>query len=184
MGGADRHEEGDVSLDEFIAKNDIRSNVHRGRANGNRYNDGGKIHKRSTYTPYKRTRNLPDRWEHDMYEAADHRPRDHHRASRHVDRQSKSKLIINNLDFAVTDDDIEELFVEFGPLRKVSILYNRSGRSSGAAELIFVRAEDAREAKEQYNGVPLDGRTMEITLVDDNVGKLRSSSRSKSSRRS
>lgn len=42
-----------------------------------------------------------------MYEAADHRPRDHHRASRHVDRQSKSKLIINNLDFAVTDDDIE-----------------------------------------------------------------------------
>lgn len=93
-----------------------------------------------------------------------------------------TKLIVNNLDYAVTDEDIEELFNEFGPLRRVNILYNRSGRSSGAATLVFEKAEDAREAKLQYNGVPLDGRPMEITLVSNNSRRDRSFSPRRRSR--
>jgi len=89
---------------------------------------------------------------------------------------------VNNLDYAVTDEDIEELFTEFGPLRRVNILYNRSGRSSGAATLVFEKAEDAREAKLQYNGVPLDGRPMEITLVSNNSRRDRSFSPRRRSR--
>ena len=51
----------------------------------------------------------------------------------------------------------KELFVQFGALRKVNILYNRAGLSSGTAELIYLRPEDAKEARDQYDGVPLDG---------------------------
>ena len=42
-------------------------------------------------------------------------------------------------------------------MRKATILYDRSGRSTGQAEIEFTRASDAERAKEQYNGVPLDG---------------------------
>ena len=49
-------------------------------------------------------------------------------------------------------------------MRKATILYDRSGRSTGQAEIEFTRASDAERAKEQYNGVPLDGRPMRIEI--------------------
>jgi len=174
-----------MALDDFIAKNKIKGNFGKGGARGkggdrrgnnrgrndrgggdrvSRSGDRGAVNKRGGGGfSSRRNRNLPDRWEHDMYAGG--------RAnSGGGSSGGGNKLIVNNLDFGVTDGDMEELFAEFGNLKKASILYDRSGRSTGSAEIEFLRASDARQAKEQYHLVPLDGRAMNITVIgsDDN----------------
>ena len=60
----------------------------------------------------------------------------------------------------MVDQDLKELFGQFGPMTECRVLYERSGRSTGTAEVHFQRVADAKRARQEYNNVPLDGRDM------------------------
>jgi len=75
------------------------------------------------------------------------------------------KVHVDNLDFGVTQKDMQELFQEFGKLKKVQLHYDAKGKSQGNCEIFFARKADGLRAVKKYNNVPLDGRKMKIDVV-------------------
>ncbi|KAH9611682.1 hypothetical protein KSS87_017400 [Heliosperma pusillum] len=79
--------------------------------------------------------------------------------------ESGTKLYISNLDSGVSNNDIRELFSEIGELKRYAIHFDRSGRPSGSAEVVYAKRSDAYAAHKRYNNVQLDGRPMKIEVA-------------------
>ncbi|KAK9061202.1 hypothetical protein SSX86_018382 [Deinandra increscens subsp. villosa] len=100
-------------------------------------------------------------------------PQDFHVQNMVVGGENKSeagtKLYISNLHYEVTNEDIKVLFSDVGELKRYSIHYDRSGRSKGTAEVVYMLQSDAVAAMKRYNNVQLDGKPMKLELVGVNI---------------
>jgi len=171
----------DLSLDDIIKQSKSAGRGRGGRGGRGAANRGGSRpsagpvrNKRPNInrnaTPYSKG-NPDGDWQHDMYEGGARRnnPR---LVSPSAAAGGSGKLVVSNLDFGVSDSDIKELFMEFGPLKHASVHYDRSGRSQGSADVVFERRLDAMKAMKQYHNVPLDGRNMIIQMATSDVNTI------------
>ncbi|XP_058796425.1 polyadenylate-binding protein 1-like isoform X2 [Phymastichus coffea] len=62
----------------------------------------------------------------------------------------------------ITDSRLHELFSRFGPLVFAKVQCSKLGKSMGYADVLFEKRLDAIKAMMHYNGVPLEGRKMNI----------------------
>lgn len=76
-----------------------------------------------------------DAWEHDMYQEVQRRPQQ----QRVTSITTGAKLVISNLHFNVSQEDIEELFQEVGELKSALVQFDKSGRSKGTAQVTYQR---------------------------------------------
>jgi len=87
------------------------------------------------------------------------------RPMQNMRQNQPTKLYISNLDFGVTNQDVKELFSEFGPMVRYGVNHSAAGRSVGSAEVFFKNKISAVKAIQKYNGVTLDGRPMKLEIA-------------------
>ncbi|KAH0451074.1 hypothetical protein IEQ34_021766 [Dendrobium chrysotoxum] len=102
-------------------------------------------------------------WRHDLFE-------DSIAAAGLGGSEGGTKLYISNLDYGVSNEDIKELFSEVGDLKRSTTHFDRNGRPSGSAEVVYARRSDAIAAVKRYNNVQLDGKPMKIEIIGNNLG--------------
>ncbi|CAN0897428.1 THO complex subunit 4C [Linum grandiflorum] len=169
----------DMSLDDIIKSSRGKGRgrggmAKRGRGSGRPFNAGkmtgpvrrgpfGVNTRASQFAiskPARRVRTLP--WQHDLFE-------DSIRAAGITGIEVGTKLYVSNLDHKVSNDDIRELFAEIGDLKRYAVHFDRTGRPSGSAEVVYTRRSDAFAALKKYNNVLLDGKPMKLEVVGANT---------------
>ncbi len=72
------------------------------------------------------------------------------------------KLFVGNLPHSTTDDQLNELFRQFGTPESAKVITDRdTGRSKGFGFVEFQSAEEARQAM-SLNGRDFGGRTLTV----------------------
>ncbi|KAJ1959132.1 hypothetical protein GGI12_004495 [Dipsacomyces acuminosporus] len=73
-------------------------------------------------------------------------------------------IFITNLDTEASAEDVKTCFKQFGIVKNCTLLYDRSGRASGHAEVVYSSKVAALEAVAKLNGALADGRRLTVQL--------------------
>jgi len=72
------------------------------------------------------------------------------------------KMYVGNLPFSSTEDDLRDLFSQYGEVKSANIIYDReTGRSRGFG-FVEMAEESADSAMEALNGNEFGGRTLRV----------------------
>lgn len=81
-----------------------------------------------------------------------------------------SEISITNLDYAVTEADVREIFSKVGKVKKAVVHYNAKGKSRGTAVVTFGNATAASKAVKEYHQAEVDGRPMYVKFLSTSGG--------------
>jgi cold-inducible RNA-binding protein len=74
-----------------------------------------------------------------------------------------SKLFVGNLAFSATENDLEDLFSQHGPVTEVNLMLDRAtGRPRGFAFVTMATPEAAQAAVSALNGASFEGRNLTV----------------------
>jgi len=83
-----------------------------------------------------------------------------------MDNPNPKKLFIGNLPYSTTEDQLRDLFSQFGEITDLKLITDRmSGRSRGIAFVEYTIEEDAGKAIEATNNTEVDGRTIIVNVA-------------------
>jgi RNA recognition motif-containing protein len=73
------------------------------------------------------------------------------------------KLYVGNLSFNTTNQDLNDLFGEIGPVESANVVEDReTGRSRGFGFVEMTSKEDGDKAIAELDGKEVDGRTLKV----------------------
>jgi cold-inducible RNA-binding protein len=74
-----------------------------------------------------------------------------------------SKLYVGNLGYGVVDQDLEQMFAQYGTVQSAKVIMDReSGRSKGFAFVEMSSDSEAKAAIEGLNGSEVGGRALTV----------------------
>jgi RNA recognition motif-containing protein len=72
-------------------------------------------------------------------------------------------IFVGNLDFHTNEDELRQLFSQYGQVDKVSVMTDRgTGRSRGFAFVEMANTQEAERAINDLNGTQLGGRAINV----------------------
>ena len=72
-------------------------------------------------------------------------------------------IYVGNLDYKVDENDLKEVFQEFGPVESSKVITDKfSGRSKGFGFVIMEDDEQAKNAIDELNGATYEDRPMKV----------------------
>jgi len=113
---------------------------------------------------------LNQQWTHNAYQDQDEGQSN--TSSRQNSSDYGTKVRVTNLRFDVLEDELQELFCSVGKVHSVRVQYDKTGRSSGTADVIFKKHADALRAIREYDGRKIDDQAMSLSEVGQvNIGE-------------
>lgn len=74
-----------------------------------------------------------------------------------------TKLFVGSLPYSVTDDDLADLFKEFGTVASAKVIFDReTNRSKGFGFVEFENDDEAKAAVDGLNNKEIQGRTIVV----------------------
>ena len=75
-------------------------------------------------------------------------------------------IYISNLSFDVNDNDLRELFEEYGEVSSAKVITDKfSGKSRGFGFVEMANEEEGRKAIEELNQAEYDGKTINVSVA-------------------
>ncbi|HUD01223.1 MAG TPA: RNA-binding protein [Rhabdochlamydiaceae bacterium] len=80
--------------------------------------------------------------------------------------QQTQKLYVGSLPYKTTEDELYQIFSQFGAIVSVKIVTDRvTGQSKGFGFVEMEKADEAQKAIESVNGSELGGRTLVVSIA-------------------
>lgn len=78
-----------------------------------------------------------------------------------------TKLFVGGLPYAVTSDQLRELFEAIGPVESADVIFDKfSGKSKGFGFVHIVNDDDAQRAIDELNDTELGGRKISVSAAN------------------